>query len=73
MKNAMPSKDPMEPNTVGEPGKAPDGTQDGPGRPANKPGIDVPAQPGQPTPERTNPDHPGGPPQPVDPGRTPGL
>ena len=64
MTKTVANTDPMEPNTVGKPGKE---------RPANKPGIDIPAEPGQPTPERTHPDHPGGPPEPVDPGKTPGL
>lgn len=38
-----------------------------------KRGIDVPAQPGRPTPERTTPGHPGGPPEPVEPGKAPSL
>ncbi len=36
-------------------------------------GMDVPAEPGRPTPAPTNPDLPGGPPEPVDPGKPPTL
>ena len=36
-------------------------------------GIDVPAEPGRPTPGPSSPDLPGGPAQPVDPGKPPTL
>lgn len=36
-------------------------------------GIDVPAKPGQPTPGPSHPNLPGGPPEPVDPGKPPTL
>ncbi len=38
-------------------------------RPPGRPDTDVPAKPGQPTPYPENPDLPGGPPEPVEPGQ----
>lgn len=38
-------------------------------RPPNEPGVDVPAKPVQPAPYPENPDLPGDPPEPVDPGQ----
>ena len=55
--------------------RVPGGQTDG-GKPADKPdekGIDVPAEPGRPTPDPSHPDLPGGPPEPVDPGKTPSI
>ena len=73
MSKPMPDTDPLKREPPGETSKVP-GTDVGEGgRPAEKPGIDIPAQPGQPTPDRTHPDHPGGPAEPVDPGIKPGL
>lgn len=39
----------------------------------NEKGIDIPEKPGQPKPYPTTPGQPGGPPEPVDPGKTPSL
>ncbi len=77
MTKPMPDTDPLEREPPGETSKVP-GTDVGKGgrpagSPAGKPGIDIPARPGQPTPYPTHPDHPGGPPEPVDPRRAPRL
>lgn len=52
--------------------QTPGGSKGEAGKPDEK-GLDVPAKPGQPTPYPTKPDHPGGPPEPVDPGKPPTL
>jgi len=73
MTKRMPDTDPLKREPPGKTSKIPDHDVGEGGRPAGKPGIDVPDQPGRPTPYPTNPDHPGGAPEPVDPGRTPSL
>jgi len=73
MTQRMPDTDPLKREAPGETSKVPDTDVGEGGRPAGKPGIDVPAKPGEPTPYPTRPGHPGGPPEPVDPGKTPTL
>ncbi|TFL13695.1 hypothetical protein CSC67_10575 [Pusillimonas caeni] len=76
MTKPIPDTDPLKREPPGELSKVPDNDVGEAGRPAGKPGekgIDVPAEPGRPTPYPTNPDLPGNPPEPVDPGKTPSL
>lgn len=73
MTTRMPDTDPLKREEPGEPGRVPDTDVGEGGRPSGKPGVDIPADPGQPTPYPTNPDHPGGPPDPVEPGKAPTL
>jgi len=54
----------------GDPLKVPGKNSDT--RPDDK-GIDLPAEPGRPTPGPSHPDLPGGPPEPVEPGKKPTL
>ena len=72
MTKPMPDTDPLKREQAGETGRVPGNDVGEGGRPGGKPdekGIDVPARPGQPAPYPENPDLPGGPPEPVDPGQ----
>ena len=70
MTKPMPDTDPLTREPPGETSKVPDNDVGEAGRPAGKPGIDIPAEPGQATPDATTP---GAPPEPVEPGKKPTL